>query len=77
MVTLITEQLSFVVGVPKFTPEAEHKLASVFTERFVGQLIVGSSISVTVTIKVQEAELPFPSIAVQITLVAPRLKITP
>jgi hypothetical protein len=44
------EQLSAVVGVPKATPEAVHNPASAATLTLAGQVIVGCSVSVTVTL---------------------------
>ena len=47
------EQLSVAVGVPKFTLVAEHNPASAATLTFEGQLMIGFSVSVTVTVCVQ------------------------
>ena len=55
LVTLATLQLSAVVGLPKATPVAVHNPASTFTVTSAGQVIVGSSLSVTVTVKLQVA----------------------
>ena len=49
LVTEATAQLSAVTGTPNTTPLAVHSPASVFTATFAGQVIVGFSISVTVT----------------------------
>ena len=38
---------------------------------FAGQMMAGASLSVTLTVKVQLAELPFASVAVAVTTVAP------
>jgi hypothetical protein len=39
---------------------------------FAGDTIFGFSVSLTVTVKLQTAELPAPSVAVQVTVVVPR-----
>ena len=49
LVTEVTEQLSAVVGVPKETPVAVYP-ELVFTDTAVGAVIVGFTLSVTVTI---------------------------
>jgi hypothetical protein len=70
--TLATEQLSAVVGVPNDTPVAvQPKSVVMFTGA--GQVIVGTTLSVTVTTWVQVAELPLPSVTVQVTVVAPNV----
>ena len=43
-------QLSVITAVPRFTPVALHDPASVFTLTVAGQVIVGSSSSVIVTV---------------------------
>ena len=48
-VTLATEQLSAVVGVPKATPVAVHAVL-VVVATFEGAVIVGNTLSVTVTV---------------------------
>ena len=69
----LTPQLSAVTGVPKTTPEAEHpSLVKAVTGA--GQEMVGGTLSLTVTVWVQEAALLLLSITVQVTLVTPRLK---
>jgi hypothetical protein len=70
-----TVQLSVVIGVPKNTPLAVQVPASELTVTAVGQLIVGSSRSFTVTICSQVALLPEPSVTVQVTVVLPKGKI--
>src|SRR5258706_15863173 len=42
-----------------------------------GQVSVGSSVSLTVTVKVQLLVLPLASVAVQVTVVTPLLKLVP
>jgi hypothetical protein len=73
LLTEATPQLSPVVGVPRFTPVAVHpELVVVFI--LDGQVIVGGTISVTVTVCVHEAVFPELSVIVQITLVTPNGK---
>ena len=70
LVTLATEQLSEVTGVPKTTPVAEQpKLAIIVIA--VGATIVGFVISVTVTICVAVAVFPLLSVTVHVTVVVP------
>ena len=66
-----TEQLSAVVGEPKEETIAEHPL-NTFTEIFDGQVMVGLMVSVTVTLCVQVAVFPEPSVTVQTTEVVPK-----
>lgn len=54
----------------KFTT-APHEPGSVFTFMVAGQLIAGSSLSVTVTVNVQVEELPAASVAVDVIVVVP------
>ena len=79
MVTEATLQLSAVVGVPKVTPEAAaaHAPASAFTNTSMGAVMVGSWLSVTVTVKLASVELPAASRAVYVTVVVPRSKVEP
>jgi hypothetical protein len=70
-VTDCTPQLSEVAGVPSETPLAEHFPASAFTVTAAGHVIVGFSLSTTVTLCVQVAVLPRPSVTVHVTLVVP------
>jgi hypothetical protein len=44
---------------------------------FAGQVIVGFSVSFTVTVKLQVAVLPEPSVAVQVTVVVPLGNVEP
>jgi hypothetical protein len=56
--------------VPRATPVAVHPLFVVaFT--FAGQVIVGFTLSVTVTVCEQVAVLPLPSVTFHITVVVP------
>ena len=75
LVTDATEQLSAVVGVPRATPVASQVA---FAKAFTGaaQEIVGFWLSDTVTVYEQVDVFPSPSIAVHITLVVPKLKVT-
>ena len=50
LVTLATPQLSAVVAEPSATPVAVHMPASLFTLTLAGAVIVGTSVSVTVTV---------------------------
>lgn len=74
LVTLLTEQLSVVTGVPKLTPVAEQEPRSAFTLTFEGHTMVGFWLSVTVTFCVQLAVLPAPSVTVHVTTVVPPVK---
>ena len=75
LVVLATVQLSEVMGVPNITPLAVQVPKSEFTDTAGGQLIFGFSVSLTVTICVQVAVLPEPSITVQMTVVLPKGKL--
>ena len=70
LVTLATVQLSAVTGVPRLI-EAVHSPASVLALRLDGHTMVGFWLSVTVTVWVQVAVLPAPSVTVQVTVVTP------
>jgi hypothetical protein len=50
---------------------------AVFTLTVGGQVIVGSCVSTTVTVKVQLASLPAASVAVAVTVVVPTGKVEP
>src|SRR5687767_5863427 len=71
LVTEATPQLSDVVAVPIEIPEAEQIPASALTVISEGQVIVGSSASVTVTVCVQVAVFPPASVTVHVTVVTP------
>jgi hypothetical protein len=75
-VTDATEQLSDVVGAPRATPLAVHNPASAETVTFAGQLIVGNCVSLTVTVCVQVAVNPAPSVTVHVTVVIPSGNVT-
>jgi hypothetical protein len=53
-------------------PIASQRPDVVATMRFVGQLITGGSVSLTVTMNEQERLLALASVAVQLTVVVPR-----
>ena len=72
LVTEATEQLSAVAGEPKTTPDARHDPKSAATVTLVGQTIVGSSVSVTVTVCVHVETFPDPSTTVHVTVVFPK-----
>ena len=50
---------------------------AVLVAMFDGQIKVGSSLSVTVTVKVHAFVLPLASVAMQVTVVTPLLKLLP
>jgi hypothetical protein len=54
-----------------------HKPEAVLVTMLVGQLMLGASVSLTVTVKVQALVLPLLSLAVQVTVVTPLLKVAP
>ncbi len=68
--TEATEQLSLVVGVPRATPVAVQAVL-VVVAIFVGAVIVGFTLSVTVTVWLAVALFPAASVTVQITVVLP------
>ena len=69
-VTLATEQLSEVAGVPKETFNAKQPLLVVVVTAN-GAVIVGIVVSLTVTVCVLIVTFPDPSVAVQVTVVTP------
>ena len=69
-VTLATEQLSAVTGVPNATPKAT-QLAFALTVIAAGAVIVGFIVSVTVTVCVAVAVFPEASVTVHVTVVVP------
>jgi hypothetical protein len=52
-------------------------LGTIFVSMFAGHVSVGASVSFTVTVKVQALVLPLVSLAVQVTVVTPLLKVEP
>jgi hypothetical protein len=54
-----------------------HRPEAVLVTMDVGQLMLGASVSLTVTVKVQALVLPLASLAVQVTVVTPLLKVEP
>src|SRR5947208_3009504 len=78
LTTLLTPQLSLVLAAtPSTTAVARHEPLSALTVTSAGQLIEGSSVSLTVTVKVQLELLPEASVAVHTTLVVPFGKLDP
>jgi hypothetical protein len=77
LTTVATPQLSEVSGVPKLTPVAEHWPGSVLTVTPAGAVMVGDSVSFTVTVKLHVAVLPAASVAMQLTVLAPFGKVEP
>jgi hypothetical protein len=72
LVTVATEQLSAVTGVPKETPVAVQP-ELVVAETAAGAVIVGSTLSLTVTVWVTAvAALPLASLTFQVMVVAPK-----
>jgi hypothetical protein len=69
-VTEATPQLSAVVGVPRATPVAVQPVF-VLAVTFAGHVMVGFTLSLTVTVCTQVAVLPLLSVTVQVTLVTP------
>ena len=75
-VTVAIPQLSFVTGVPKVTLVIS-QLVSALTVTAGGQTIVGTSLSITVMLKLQIEVLPRPSSAVYSIVVVPIGKKSP
>src|SRR5882672_10660893 len=71
LVTVTAPQLSLAVGLPKTTPVAKQTPTFALTVTSVGQVIVGSWLSVTITRCWQVAMLPLLSVAVQVTRFVP------
>src|SRR5205085_1988144 len=71
--TMTPGQLSLAVAEPRFAPvtTAVHVPASVLTVLFAGQVIVGFSLSFTVTVNEQLLVLPEASVTVKVLVVAP------
>jgi hypothetical protein len=69
-VNLVTEQLSAVVGLV-VTTDFVHDPAVTVVAMFAGHVIVGKTLSVTVTVCVADAVLLEPSVTVQVTVVFP------
>src|SRR5690348_267875 len=77
LVTVTVPQLSLTVGLPRMTLLAKQLPTSVFTVTSTGQVIVGTSVSFTVTVKVHSLVFPLLSIAVFVTIVTPFGKVLP
>jgi hypothetical protein len=73
-VTEVTEQLSEVTGVPRATLNAEQALLAL-TFNAAGAVMVGFTLSITVTSCVALVALPLASVTVQVTVVVPKLKV--
>ena len=74
-VTVAVPQLSVAV-MAKVTLLAQDP-PEVLTVMLPGHVITGSSVSFTVTVKLLVALLPWPSLALQLTVVGPRAKLLP
>src|SRR5256712_16260 len=72
----VAPQLSLTVGVPTVTA-ALHLPASLAVVRLAGQVMVGGSLSMTVTVKLQVLLLPWISVAMLLTVVVPTGKAKP
>ena len=72
-ITPATLQLSAVTGDPSVAVVVQFPVASdeVVVTTLAGQVIVGFSSSVTVTVCVQLAVLPLPSVTIHVTVVTP------
>jgi hypothetical protein len=78
LITVDTAQLSLVLtGTPITTLLTVHIPTSAFVNTSAGQVIVGASVSLTMTLNVQLVLLPQPSVAVQVTLLVPTVKVVP
>src|ERR1043166_3036592 len=75
LVTLATPQLSTVAGVPRATPAALHSPVLAFAVTGPGQVMLGTSVSSTVTDCWQLLVLPLRSVTVQVTSVVPSGKL--
>ena len=71
----MAEQLS--VAVASKVTNAVQVPAAVLAEMFDGQVIAGAWLSTTVTVKEHVAVFPPASVAVAVTVVAPKLKVEP
>src|SRR5438093_1237000 len=74
--TEATAQLSLALGAVQLTAAVQTP-AAVFCVILAGQVIVGISVSLTVTVKMHALVLPLPSLAVQVTVVVPLMKVAP
>ena len=74
---MVDSQLSLTeTGAISFTT-TEQFSPSLFTDTFAGHVIIGISISLTVTVKEQLAELPLASLAIYLTVLTPELNEVP
>src|SRR2546425_254741 len=76
LVTVATAQLSAVAGAPSTTPLALHRPVSAFTVTGPGQVMLGASVSRTLTDWVQVLLLPPKSVTVQVMIVVPTTKVS-
>ena len=75
---VVPEQLSLADAVKETTaPEPDGPPALGHTTIFAGQVTLGFSVSITVTVKLQLALFPTASVAVQMTVVTPLKKVVP
>src|SRR5258708_31978294 len=74
---LATPQLSPVTGAPSDTPVATLDPAGRFTMTSGGQMIVGGSASLTVTVQLQMFVLPLPSVTLKLLVGVPLGKVEP
>src|SRR5436190_23989547 len=77
LVTRTEPQLSLTVGLLKTIPVAKHEPIFADNITSAGQVIVGSWVSLTVTVKVHSLTLPLLSVAVLVTVVTPSGKVLP
>src|SRR5437899_11137402 len=79
LTTVATPQLSLVAsGTPMTTLLTTHKPTSVLVSTFTGQVMVGGSLSLTVTLKLHAADsLLLVSMALQLTAVVPSGNVAP
>src|SRR5664279_4275498 len=73
-VRVLTAQLSEITALGT-TTDALHTPASSFCDMFPGQVITGTILSVTVTVKLHVAWLPAASFTIYVTVVTPVLKV--
>src|SRR5207244_4249773 len=77
LTTVLTPQLSPLVGVPSTTLVALQEPTSALTVTSAGQLMLGAWLSTTITCWVQLLELPCTSVTVQTPALVPTASVTP
>src|SRR5437016_14243901 len=77
LVTVTAPQLSLAVGLPRATPVAKHVPALALTVTSAGQVIVGTCVSWTVTVKVQVLRSEERRVGEECTVVRPTAKAKP